>query len=474
MKRVEIVQATALLLAASSLTVAQNCGIWVQRHTANAPSRRNGHSMCYDMARQRVLLFGGYGESSSPSYPIPSNETWEFDGTDWTLLPPTSSTPNPTRVSLMAFDLVRNRTVLLSRRHDWYDSFTDTYEWNGVSWNLRSATAPPISSIFSIHVPDIVGSLFFHGGRQRVVTLTNPLAGASGTDIWMWNGFSWTNHDATLENTVLKSAVYDSHRGVIVAVDRLNGRIWEHDGTAWHHADAPRLGQFVLNPQMVFQPNTGRTLLRGFLQNAGPYVGAFMFSWDGEEVRVLDNSYEVRVGPMVFDVHRAEVVMFSGIYYGGGGQGNETWVWRDSTAPSFSRHPDHEARVPGESVSFHVQATGSTPLRYQWRKDGQPISDGPRHEGTQTADMTIIDMQIDDAGWYDCIVMNDCQNVSDAAYLDVACEADFNRDGGVDGGDVNSFFAAWESGDFSADRNQDGGIDGLDVESFFDRWELGC
>jgi subtilisin family serine protease len=55
-----------------------------------------------------------------------------------------------------------------------------------------------------------------------------------------------------------------------------------------------------------------------------------------------------------------------------------------------------------------------------------------------------------------------------------ACPADFNQDGGVDGSDVEAFFAAWEAGDSSADLNQDGGVDGSDVDFFFAHWEAGC
>jgi hypothetical protein len=53
------------------------------------------------------------------------------------------------------------------------------------------------------------------------------------------------------------------------------------------------------------------------------------------------------------------------------------------------------------------------------------------------------------------------------------CPADFNCDGGVDGGDVESFFLAWEAGHSSADVNQDGGVDGGDAETFFVSWEAG-
>ncbi|MBS0195424.1 MAG: serine hydrolase [Planctomycetes bacterium] len=53
------------------------------------------------------------------------------------------------------------------------------------------------------------------------------------------------------------------------------------------------------------------------------------------------------------------------------------------------------------------------------------------------------------------------------------CPADFNQDGGIDGADVQAFFAAWERGDSSADVNQDGGVDGADVSTFFAAWEAG-
>ena len=53
------------------------------------------------------------------------------------------------------------------------------------------------------------------------------------------------------------------------------------------------------------------------------------------------------------------------------------------------------------------------------------------------------------------------------------CAADYNADGGVDGGDVEAFFTEWEQSVGCADVNQDGGIDGGDVEAFFTFWEAG-
>lgn len=53
------------------------------------------------------------------------------------------------------------------------------------------------------------------------------------------------------------------------------------------------------------------------------------------------------------------------------------------------------------------------------------------------------------------------------------CFADFNQDGGIDGADVDAFFAVWITGAAEADVNQDGGVDGADVDLFFTLWSNG-
>ncbi len=53
------------------------------------------------------------------------------------------------------------------------------------------------------------------------------------------------------------------------------------------------------------------------------------------------------------------------------------------------------------------------------------------------------------------------------------CFADYNMDGGIDGADVDAFYADWEAGNLDADVNQDGGVDGADVDTFFAAWEAG-
>lgn len=55
---------------------------WTQLNPANRPSARSGHAMAWDASRSRVVLHGGF----SPSNPNAPNETWEWNGSNWTLV----------------------------------------------------------------------------------------------------------------------------------------------------------------------------------------------------------------------------------------------------------------------------------------------------------------------------------------------------------------------------------------------------
>lgn len=54
-----------------------------------------------------------------------------------------------------------------------------------------------------------------------------------------------------------------------------------------------------------------------------------------------------------------------------------------------------------------------------------------------------------------------------------SCFADFDGNGGVDGGDVEAFFVVWAAGTACGDVDASGGVDGLDVEVFFHAWVSG-
>lgn len=148
------------------------------------------------------------------------------------------------------------------------------------------------------------------------------------------------------------------------------------------------------------------------------------------------------------------------------------------TLPTIIEDPQSISEACDDGVAeFTVVATGTTPLAYQWRKDGTPI-DVSENLSAVTSTLMFSPPVAADDGVYDCIVTSTCGSVTSApATLTVVscdyCPADFNDDGGIDGSDVADFYVAWENADPTADTNQDGGVDGSDVDAFFIAWENG-
>jgi hypothetical protein len=129
--------------------------------------------------------------------------------------------------------------------------------------------------------------------------------------------------------------------------------------------------------------------------------------------------------------------------------------------------PASTAACPGSNVSFTVAATG-TALTYQWRKGGQPIS------GANSATLAIAPVASADAGTYDCVVGNCCQQVATAAASLTVCATDFNCSGTTNVQDIFDFLNSWFAGDPRADFNGVGGINVQDIFDFLNAWFQGC
>lgn len=68
--------------------------------------------------------------------------------------------------------------------------------------------------------------------------------------------------------------------------------------------------------------------------------------------------------------------------------------------PTFSVHPTSQVFFVGESGSLTVSAAGVPSPTLQWRKDGSNIS------GATTATLSLSNIQLSDAGSYDCVATN--------------------------------------------------------------------
>jgi hypothetical protein len=71
--------------------------------------------------------------------------------------------------------------------------------------------------------------------------------------------------------------------------------------------------------------------------------------------------------------------------------------------PLISPQPASVTNYSGGNVVFTVGAVNSDnlPMTYQWRKDGSPLSDGGKISGSTTTNLTLSNIDTNDAGSYD-------------------------------------------------------------------------
>jgi len=181
--------------------------VWSLSPAPTVPRGRWRAAMTYDAWRRRVLLFGG--DFYSIDF-LHLGDLWEWDGTSWRPLP---SGPPPRSQAGLAFDVARGRTVLFG---GWNGTglLSDTWEWDGTAWLQAFPAVTPAAS----------GPMTWHTERQRVL-----LAAGDGST-WEWDGLDWSR---LLESGPPQAwaLVHDAARGRSVALapdtTRTFADVWE-------------------------------------------------------------------------------------------------------------------------------------------------------------------------------------------------------------------------------------------------------
>lgn len=187
---------------------------WTRVFPANSPVPRYGHRMVYDAARQQVVLFGGHRGDTR------LNDTWVWDGTNWTQKTPANA-PSPREYHAMAYDAARQE-VVLHGGNSAASGNAETWTWNGTDWSLKSpATSPPGHNN---------SALAYDAARQEVV-----LFGNFG-QTWVWNGTTWTQRSPFSPPSARNYLTmdYDPIRQEVVLFSGSNqSDTWTWNGTAW-------------------------------------------------------------------------------------------------------------------------------------------------------------------------------------------------------------------------------------------------
>ncbi|HET8931701.1 MAG TPA: kelch repeat-containing protein [Acidimicrobiales bacterium] len=176
-----------------------------------------------------VLLFGG---ADSPSYDTVYDSTWLFDGTIWTLLHPATSPPPRAGASMVK--LPDGKVLLYGGFTPDHGAFDDTWIFDGSNWSEQSPdTSPPGLAYGSlVAMPD--GTVVYFGG-------TDILSATVTDGTWVWDGSTWTEQSPAASPPARMGATMsvgaDGHAVLFGGFDQETSTVlddtWEWDGTTW-------------------------------------------------------------------------------------------------------------------------------------------------------------------------------------------------------------------------------------------------
>lgn len=136
------------------------------------PGQRVHHAMAYDAQRKKIVLFGGSGD-----------ETWEFDGKQWTRV---NTTINPGAIAhhSMVYDPSRKKVLLYGGEIDMVAK-GDVWSWDGKSWEKLSDNGPQrILPAVAFDPSDNKLYVFGGSGGEQGMQIYS--------DLWEWDGKTWT------------------------------------------------------------------------------------------------------------------------------------------------------------------------------------------------------------------------------------------------------------------------------------------
>jgi MYXO-CTERM domain-containing protein len=153
---------------------------WTQRCTSGCtpPSARFLTALAYDSGSGKVVLFGGTIGGTSGQ----QNDTWEWTGATWAQVCTgtcQSSGPSVRTHHSMAYDSARSKTVLFGGADSNGNSLDDVWEWNGTAWTNtepNSATSPGAR----------YDAAFAFDTTNRECVLFSGNTAASTTDTWVY------------------------------------------------------------------------------------------------------------------------------------------------------------------------------------------------------------------------------------------------------------------------------------------------
>ena len=209
--------------------------------------------MTYDPASRKIIMFGG---QSRTSY---LNDTWTFDGINWTRVQSRIS-PSPRTNCQMAYDVVTQKVVLFGGYNGTY--LGDTWLWDGATsqWTEATPAHSPVA---------VTGPMLFTDPNGRVDTFGGFDGRFYQLTMWQWNGSDWTRLSPATVPYARSSAAVGMNPttgevvlfGGLADVNPIN--TWTYDGTTWTLQSPPRQPLLVYGGSAAFDSHINAVILFG-------------------------------------------------------------------------------------------------------------------------------------------------------------------------------------------------------------------
>ena len=136
---------------------------WTQRHPKHHPPGRGLPGLAYDPAHHNVVLFGGV--TGTPQNPNVQDDTWTWDGTDWTEQHPTDSPPGRFALKLVT-DPATHGLLLFGGNGPGFAILSDTWTWDGTDWTEQHPVTTPDPNSSMASDPATHTVVAFGGGSE--------------------------------------------------------------------------------------------------------------------------------------------------------------------------------------------------------------------------------------------------------------------------------------------------------------------
>ena len=236
---------------------------WTQLHPAHQPSGRYFSAMVYDSATGKSVMFGGRDSVTNALLA----DTWIWTGSDWKLKAPSVSPP-ARYIHTMAYDAAERRVVMFGGAGTNQTTLGDTWEWDGTTWAQRQSVISPGARYHAVMAYDRL--------RSRVVLfggVPDNLAGPLD-DTWTWDGSTWANANPAQRPPAIDGAAmaFDPHLGAAILFggegNESPASTWLWDGVTW---TAPTMNPVPAGRKyeaLAYDSTTGTIVMFGGLSAA--------------------------------------------------------------------------------------------------------------------------------------------------------------------------------------------------------------